>query len=115
MPRFQSTYTFDQRCCISKRIREKHPGHVPVIVERMDHSRLPELKHKKFLVPVNTNIARFISEIRRQLEISSAEGIFLFIRNRIVPTSMMMDEIDHQYADADGFVYVDYSGENVFG
>jgi GABA(A) receptor-associated protein len=42
-------------------------------------------------------------------------ALFLFI-DKVVPTSSMtMGEIYVEHKDVDGFLYIQYSGENTFG
>lgn len=113
--RFRSTFSLEHRSQVSQRILEKYPGYIPVIVEKIDKSDIPELDKKKFLVPVETTMQKFVFEIRKQLSLRDSQALFLFIQDRLVPSSMTILEISKRYTDPDGFVYVDYGGENTFG
>lgn len=113
--RFRSAFSFEQRFQVSKRILDKYPGYIPVVVEKMDKSDIPELEKKKFLVPIETTMQKFVLEIRKQLSIRDSQALFLFVQNRLVPNSQTILEVSKRYTDPDGFVYIDYGGENTFG
>ncbi|EER12614.1 autophagy 8i, putative [Perkinsus marinus ATCC 50983] len=47
----QDSIPFDRRLAEARRILQKYPDRVPVIVEKAERSDLPEIEKKKFLVP----------------------------------------------------------------
>ena len=68
------------------------------------------------LVPDDLVMGQFMHVIRRRLKLDPAKAIFLFINNRVMPsTSETLAAIYHEHKDADGFLYITYSGENTFG
>jgi GABA(A) receptor-associated protein len=112
---FKSTNSFEARLEESRRIREKFPGRVPVIVERGQRSSVPSIDKQKFLVPGDLTVSQFIFVIRKRLNLPSEQALFLFIGNMLPTTGMLIRELHASYADADGFLYATYCGENVFG
>jgi GABA(A) receptor-associated protein len=58
---------------------------------------------------------QFVFVIRKRLILPAEKGIFLFINGSIPCSSEYMSEIYKRNMDLDGFLYVTYSEENVFG
>jgi GABA(A) receptor-associated protein len=113
---FKTTNSFEARAEEARRIREKFPGRIPVIVERGRRSTtVPMLDKQKFLVPGDLNVSQFIFVIRKRLNLPSEQALFLFVGNTLPTTGMLIRELHASYADKDGFLYVTYCGENVFG
>ena len=54
--------------------------------------------------------------IRKRLKLTSDKSIYLFINEKIIPTtSALLGEIYEKYKDEDGFLYISYGGESTFG
>jgi GABA(A) receptor-associated protein len=113
---FKTANPFEARAEEARRIRDKFPGRVPVIVERGQRSlSVPRIDKQKFLVPGDLNVSQFIYVIRKRLNLPSEQALFLFVGNTLPTTGMLIRELHASYGDADGFLYVTYCGENVFG
>jgi len=113
---FKLTCPFEKRRQLSTKILATYPDRVPVIVERAPKTTVPLIDRKKFLAPGDITVAKFISEIRKHIELSSDKSIFIFVgNNQMPPSASVMSQIYEKYADEDGFLYVMYSGENTFG
>ena len=79
-------------------------------------SEIPDIDRKKYLVPMDLSIANFMYVIRKRLRVSPDKGIYLFVNDHLMPTtSALVSQYYEQYKDADGFLYVAYSGESTFG
>eukprot|EP01102_Stenamoeba_stenopodia_P001413 TRINITY_DN1121_c0_g1_i1.p1 TRINITY_DN1121_c0_g1~~TRINITY_DN1121_c0_g1_i1.p1 ORF type:complete len:118 (-),score=28.78 TRINITY_DN1121_c0_g1_i1:195-548(-) len=115
MSAFKQEQPLDHRKLVSDRIRMRYPDRIPVIVEKAPKSDAPDIDKKKFLVPSDITIGRFVYEIRKHMKLSPEKAIFLFVNNILPPTSMSMAHIYERYKDEDGFLYITYSGENTFG
>jgi|TARA_B110000259_G_scaffold188476_1_gene247912 GABA(A) receptor-associated protein len=115
MSDFRKEHTFDKRKEESKRILEKYPDKIPIILEKQKNSDVPNIDKQKYLVPNDLTIGQFVYVIRRRLQIQQEKAIFIFIKNILPPTSELINVIYNDYKDDDGFLYVTYSGENAFG
>ena len=113
--RFQQEYTFTQRKEESDRVLSKYPDRVPIICEKSIRSKIMDLDKKKYLVPDNLTAGQLVYIIRNRLCLPSEKAIFLFIGNSIPPSSCSLRDIYEQYKDKDGFLYIQYNEENVFG
>lgn len=107
--------TFQERLEESYKIKNKYPDRVPVICEKNPGSGLDMLDKRKYLVPNDLTATQFLFIIRKRLQLASEKGIFLFVNNIIAPSTHTMIELYNQYKDEDGFLYMNYTEENVFG
>jgi len=74
------------------------------------------VSEKKFLVPHDLPVGNFLYEVRRNMEgLEESKAIFLFVNNTLPTASELMSSLYKQYADEDGFLYITYGGDNVFG
>jgi GABA(A) receptor-associated protein len=113
--RFQQEYTFTQRKEQSERILSKYPERIPVICEKSNRSKILELDKKKYLVPGDFTCGQFVYIIRKRLSLPAEKAIFLYIGNCIPPSASCLLDVYNQYKDQDGFLYIQYNEENVFG
>ena len=115
MVEFKQMYTLQQRKDESFRILEKYPDRLPIIVERHKKSNLNEIDKKKYLIPNDLTVGQFMYVIRKRIDIKSEQAIFVFINNRVPPSGALLSSLYMSNKDVDGFLYIKYDSENVFG
>lgn len=121
--KFRETKSFNQRCDLSRDLLAQFPHSIPVIVERArDEIRLPIIDKKQYLVPHDMPFSKFFFVIRHRLGVTDKNsglsnlGIWIYSgKHPITSPSATMSEIYSHYRDNDGFLYLQYRGENVFG
>ncbi|XP_020891940.2 microtubule-associated proteins 1A/1B light chain 3C [Exaiptasia diaphana] len=98
-------------------IRAKFPSKVPVIVERYHKERdLPLLDKTKFLVPQELTMSQFVTIIRNRMSLSSTQAFYLIVNNKsLASMSMTMAELYREEKDEDGFLYMVYASQEMFG
>ena len=111
---FKQKFSLDYRNEESKRIRMNYPNRIPVICEKL-YNTDPKINKIKYLIPVEVTLAYFIFLIRKNYIINQNEGIFLTINGFIPPTSYCFGKLYDLFSDDDGFLYINYSVESVFG
>jgi len=113
--KFKQEHDLEKRKSEATRIREKYPDRIPVIVEKADKSDIVDIDKKKYLVPADLTVGQFVYVIRKRIKLSPEMAIFIFVNNVLPPTAALMSSIYDDHKDADGFLYITYSGENTFG
>ena len=73
---FKKDFDIHVRKGESQKIMRKYPGKVPVIVERQEHSEMPNIDKKKYLVPGDLNMSHFIYVVRKRIKLEPSETLF---------------------------------------
>ena len=115
--RFQYEFSFERRRDEATRVLKKFPDRIPVICEKSWNANVdcPDIDKKKYLVPKDLTMGQFLYVIRNRLKVGPEKGMFLFVGNSIAPSAAFISEIYNYYVETDGFLYVTYAFENVFG
>tara|TARA_A100001011_G_scaffold394642_1_gene487531 strand:- start:1926 stop:2345 length:420 start_codon:yes stop_codon:yes gene_type:complete len=112
---FRTTRHFEDRFHECRKIRNKYPDRIPVICQKSRTSTLTQLQKTKYLVPQDLTSTQFLFIIRKRLTLPSEKGVFLFVNNILASSNQTILELYENYKDPDGFLYMFYSDENVFG
>ena len=113
---FKVQHSFEKRKAQSSKIRQKYFDIIPIIVEKSGNKSVQEIQKSKFLADKNMTVDKFLYTIRIQLKINPSEAMFLFINNKVIPANTdKLGDVYLQHMDADGFLYITYTLENVFG
>lgn len=107
--------TLEERQAESQNILSKYPGRIPVIVSKSKSSKLNDIDKKKFLVPSDLTVGQFMYVIRKRIKMSPSEAIFLYINNTLPATMSSLRSIYDAHKNIDGFLYIEYNGEETFG
>ena len=115
MNRFIDSYSLEQRKFESTKMKCKYPNSICAIVEKAPNSKIAKIDKKKYLIPKDLTIGQFIYVLRKHIELFPGETIFIFINNILPPSTATIDSIYQKNQNEDGFLYINYSGENAFG
>lgn len=98
-------------------IRKKFPTKIPVVVERYQREAyLPTMSKTKFLVPQELTIMNFAIIIKNRLRLPASRAFYFVIDNQsMASTSRTVAEIYKEHKDEDGFLYMTYASQEMFG
>ena len=79
------------------------------------NTSIKDIDKKKYLVPTDLTVGQFVYVIRKRLNLPPEQTIYLSVNSTIPPTAALMSTLYAEKKDCDGFLYMEYCGENVFG
>ena len=113
---FKKEKTFNDRKSEHAQIMEDHPNKIAIICEKVPQSKIKGIDKTKYLVDGNLTIPQFVSTIRKKLEMGNIEAIFFLVNGKIALNgNMTMNEVYKKYKDKDGFLYIAYAAEEIWG
>jgi GABA(A) receptor-associated protein len=114
--KYRKNVPFDERKLKASLILKQHPDRIPVVVECSETLQaIHPLKKNKFIVPQDLTLAQFMFVIRKHMKLEPEYAIFVFINNRLHPSTTPIGIIYAQEKDEDGFMYLDVFQESTFG
>ena len=113
---FQKEVPLEKRQEESRKILTNYPERIPIIVERLPNcNTVPELTKRKFLCPSKITFGEFTESVRRKLQLEPSQALFFFVPDLISNEEVISNIYEKRKNPEDGFLYISYSGENVFG
>lgn len=114
---YRDTHSLVERRIAAKKVLDKYPDRVPVIIEASTDLN-PEMKSVKFLIYSDITMSEFIYIIRNRIgkSLHPGQAIFLFTeRNTLPPSSEMMNHIYEDHKNEDGMLYLKLDLETTYG
>ena len=100
----------------SQYLLTKYPDKVPVILEKDPSSKILELKKTNFLLEKKSTVNQLLQLIRRKTELKEGEALFLQAKAKYgISGEKTIGEIYKEYKDDDGFIYIMYTTELIYG
>jgi GABA(A) receptor-associated protein len=114
---FQQKYTLEERQSKFKEIESYLHKFVPIIIEESKtSSEDSSAKYNLFLMSKDTTFNVMSKKIKERNIVGPEKAIFFLLNGKIaVSLSTTLSSVYEQYKHEDGFLYVLYSFENVWG
>jgi hypothetical protein len=110
--------SFENRKKKSDFLLSKYSDKIPMILEKSSKEKyLPKIEKTKYLVPHDLTVAGVMQILKKNLKIDEHISVYLSIYNQniILSGSQSISDIYSKYKNNDGFIYLEYCSENVFG
>ncbi|KAL8514776.1 hypothetical protein ACS0TY_013745 [Phlomoides rotata] len=108
---FKEQMSFESRQASAAWVLENHPDRLPVVLENVWGSQLPDHDQKTFLVPAVYTVGQFAHRIRETKlhHLAADKPIYMFVKNIPLPTAASISALYEEHKDADGILYMSYS------
>jgi GABA(A) receptor-associated protein len=113
---FKHLYSLNQRKAECEKILLKYPNRIPIICEKNYNStNAPDIDKHKYLVSRDLTLGQFMHTIRQRMNLTAEVGLYIFISGFIPSNSQFLSNLYVDFRDDDGFLYIMYDVENIFG
>jgi hypothetical protein len=114
---YEQTTSLEARINKSSTILKKYTNMVPILLEKNKSDKILKgnIQKSKYIIHRDTTIAQVLVILRERLGIQSSQAIYISCSNNIIPGSFSLGELYDKYKKNDGFLYLEYCSENVFG
>ena len=70
----------------------------------------------RFMMPKTFTVGEVLAVLRHRLDLTREEGLVLFANQKyMLKPNSRLDEVYGKYKDEDGFLYLSYAEENIYG
>lgn len=104
----------EERQAEFKKIETKHPGKIPIIVERYDRL-VPEPDSYRFLTDGSLSLSQFMIILRNRIKLHKEQALYLMIGDVLCTGSQPISQIYKEYKTDCGFLILTLCAENAFG
>ena len=114
--KYKQEKSLEERKSEYQKVIEEHPGKIGVICEKAPKSQIADIEKTKFLINEEFNLTQFTSIIRKKLNMDKEDALFFLVNGKKTLTGAdSMLEIYNKYKDEDGFLYIAYAAEEIWG
>ena len=114
--KYQKVKTLDERKEEYQNVIRANPGKIAIICEKDPRSHITDIEKSKYLVSGDISLSQFSLMIRNRLKMSKETALFFLVNGKKALTGEdTMQEIYNKYKSDDGFLYIAYSSEQVWG
>ena len=97
-------------------LKTKHPGKIPLVIERNSLSKLTGSDSFRFVSKPATKFSHFSNQIRTALKLDQKAQLFFVNENgAIIKPESTIEEIAKKALNEDGFLYIVYQEVQSFG
>jgi hypothetical protein len=116
--KYIETMSFEDRKKRSNSLLQKYPDKIPVILEKSKKDKyLPKIDKSKLLVAQDMTVASVLQLLKKNIKTDEKTAIYIMISNKNIMLSgaQSVSQIYNLHKSDDGFLYLEYCTENVFG
>ena len=118
--KYKTAKTLEERKNEYRKVIEENPGKIGIICEKAPtknkNDTIPEIDKSKYLIKEDFTITQFTSIIRKKLNMDQKDALFFLANGKTsLSGNSTMSEIYQKYKDEDGFLYIAYAAEEIWG
>ena len=114
--KYQKVKTLDERKEEYQRVIQANPDKIAIICEKDPRSKITDIEKSKYLIQKDISLNQFSLMIRNRLKMDKEAALFFLVNGKKVLTGEdTMQEIYNKYKSDDGFLYIAYASEIVWG
>ena len=113
---YKKALNLEERKAEFEKVLLSSNGKIPLIIERDPRSKIEDLGKSKFLVSPDMNVTQFEALIRKKLKIEKECALFFVVNGKhAIVGTQLFSEIYQKFKEEDGFLYIAYSNEQIWG
>ena len=114
--KYKKAKSLEERKQEYQKVIEEHPGKIGIICEKAPKSQIADIEKTKFLINEEFNLTQFTTIIRKKLNMEKTDALFFLVNGKtsLTGNDTMLD-IYKKYKDEDGFLYIAYAAEEIWG
>jgi len=119
--KYKDTLSFEDRKKRSVSLLSKYQDKIPVILEKSKKDKyLPNIEKSKLLVSHDMTVTTIIQLLKKNIKINEHTAIYIMTTDKdnneiMLSGTQSITYIYDNYKNNDGFLYLEYCTENVFG
>ncbi len=114
--KYQKVKTLEERKNEYQKVAQSNPGKIAIICEKSPKSHIVDIEKSKFLIGSDISLNQFSLMIRKRLKMGKEEALFFLVNGKKSLTGDdTMQNIYDKYKSEDGFLYIAYASEEVWG
>ena len=114
--KYKKEKTFEERRAEYEKVIKDHPKKIPIICEKAPKSKINNIEKTKYLVDGSLSLPQFTASIKKKLDMDEKDALFLLANGKkTLPQNETLSTIYKKYKDKDGFLYIAYAIEEIWG
>ena len=114
--KYQKAKSLEERKAEFQNVNQSNPGKIAIICEKAPNSKIVDIEKSKFLISGDINLSQFSLLIRKRLKMGKEEALFFLVNgNKSLTGDDTMKDVYNKYKNEDGFLYIAYASEEVWG
>ena len=114
--KYKTVKTLEERKQEYREIKQKNQNKIAIICEKDPRSKIVDIQKSKFLIEKDFTFPQFSTIIRKRLKLKESDALFFLANGKVsLSGNDTMNDIYKNHADEDGFLYLAYSSEEIFG
>ena len=111
MSYYKKQKTLEERKKESKKLLKKYPDRIPIFLE-FDQKHL-DPHYFKYLIPDYLRVAQLNYILKKR--IGESESIYFSVNGELLNSTEVLYSLYRRHKEEDGFLYIKYHKESVFG